>query len=126
MEVGSMSFVFVNGFQMVKEVLVNQGENFLDRPEKPLDLEVFNSRGLVSSNGHTWKQQRRFALSTLRNFGLGKRSLEERIQEECQYLTNALGEEQGEAGPKVSSHMNACVLVPAKNHLSLQLVLTTF
>ncbi|XP_067157425.1 cytochrome P450 2J2-like [Apteryx mantelli] len=95
LEVGSMSFVFVNGFQMIKEVLVNQGENFLDRPEMPLDLEVFNNRGLVSSNGHTWKQQRRFALSTLRNFGLGKRSLEERIQEECQYLTNALGEEQG-------------------------------
>ncbi|XP_067157424.1 cytochrome P450 2J2-like [Apteryx mantelli] len=95
MEVGSMSYVFVNSFQMVKEVLVNQGENFLDRPEMPLDLEVFSSRGLISSNGHTWKQQRRFALSTLRNFGLGKRSLEERIQEECQYLTNALGEEQG-------------------------------
>ncbi|NXD77235.1 CP2J2 protein, partial [Halcyon senegalensis] len=95
MEMGSASFVFVNGLRMVKEVLVNQGENFLDRPEIPLDREVFSKIGLVSSNGHLWKQQRRFTLSTLRNFGLGKRSLEERIQEESRCLVEVFGDEQG-------------------------------
>ncbi|XP_064372336.1 cytochrome P450 2J2-like [Dromaius novaehollandiae] len=95
LHVGSMSCVFVSGFQMVKEVLVNQGENFLDRPVMPVQLAIFSSRGLIASNGHTWKQQRRFTLSTLRNFGLGKRSLEERIQEESRYLVDAIGEEQG-------------------------------
>ncbi|XP_074817742.1 cytochrome P450 2J2-like isoform X2 [Natator depressus] len=93
MQSGNLTFVIVNGFQLVKEVLVHQGEYFLDRPQMPLIYEIF---GLVTSNGHSWKQQRRFALSTLRNFGLGKRSLEERIQEESRYLTDAIEEEKGE------------------------------
>ncbi|XP_075566680.1 cytochrome P450 2J4 isoform X2 [Pelecanus crispus] len=94
-QMGSTSFVFINGLRMVKEVLVNQGENFMDRPEIPIDREVFSNMGLVSSNGHLWKQQRRFTLTTLRNLGLGKRGLEERIQEECRCLVDAFGDEQG-------------------------------
>ncbi|NXE72513.1 CP2J2 protein, partial [Cochlearius cochlearius] len=95
LHLGSASFVFINGLRMVKEVLVNQGENFMDRPDIPLDREIFSNIGLVSSNGHLWKQQRRFTLTTLRNFGLGKRGLEERIQEECRYLVDVFGDEQG-------------------------------
>uniref|UniRef100_A0A8C4V830 CP2J2 protein n=1 Tax=Falco tinnunculus TaxID=100819 RepID=A0A8C4V830_FALTI len=95
LQMGTTSFVFVNGLRMVKEALVNQGENFIDRPEIPVDKEIFSKLGLVSSNGHLWKQQRRFTLTTLRNLGLGKRSLEERIQEECRYLVDVFGDEQG-------------------------------
>ncbi|XP_021260983.1 cytochrome P450 2J2-like isoform X3 [Numida meleagris] len=94
-QVGSMSFVIINGLSLVKEALVTQGENFIDRPQFPANTELFNKLGLVSSNGHLWKQQRRFTLTTLRNFGLGKRSLEERIQEECRFLTDAFRDEQG-------------------------------
>ncbi|NXI74151.1 CP2J2 protein, partial [Anseranas semipalmata] len=95
LQMGSQDFVIINGLQMVKEALVTQGDNFLDRPEVPLDAEVFSKLGLISSNGHLWKQQRRFTLTTFRNFGLGKRSLEERIQEECRFLVDAFREEQG-------------------------------
>ncbi|XP_064003034.1 cytochrome P450 2J2-like isoform X2 [Pogoniulus pusillus] len=94
-QVGNLSFVFISGQQLIKEVLVNQGENFIDRPDMPLEQNFFSNKGLVNSNGLLWKQQRRFTLSTLRNFGLGKRSLEERIQEECQCLVDAFAEEQG-------------------------------
>jgi len=48
MQVGSMSFVIVNGLQMIKEALVTQGENFMDRPEFPMNAEVFNKFGELS------------------------------------------------------------------------------
>ncbi|XP_062994266.1 cytochrome P450 2J2-like [Elgaria multicarinata webbii] len=96
MQFGTKQFVVVNGMHLVKEALVHQGENFVDRPKFPLMHEIFGEFGLVSSNGLSWKQQRRFALSTLRNFGLGKRSLDERIQEESRYLTDAIEEEKGQ------------------------------
>nr|XP_056705330.1 cytochrome P450 2J4-like [Euleptes europaea] len=96
LQIGSMWMVIINGLPLVKEALVHQGENFIDRPRFPMNDEIFGVSGLISSNGKSWKEQRRFALSTLRNFGLGKRSLEERIQEEIRYLMDAIEEEKGQ------------------------------
>uniref|UniRef100_F6TIX3 Cytochrome P450 family 2 subfamily J member 2 n=1 Tax=Monodelphis domestica TaxID=13616 RepID=F6TIX3_MONDO len=96
MEMGSISFILVTGLPLIKEVLVNQGQVFIDRPQVPLNFYVLKSFGLVMSNGQAWKDQRRFALMTLRNFGLGKRTLEHRIQEEVRYLTEAIREEKGQ------------------------------
>ncbi|XP_042318055.1 cytochrome P450 2J2-like [Sceloporus undulatus] len=94
-QLGNIPIVVVNGPQLVKEALIHQGENFLDRPKLPILYDRFQTFGLIFSNGVSWKQQRRFALSTLRNFGLGKKSLEERIQEESRFLTDAIEEKKG-------------------------------
>uniref|UniRef100_A0A8C6YH61 Cytochrome P450 2G1 n=1 Tax=Naja naja TaxID=35670 RepID=A0A8C6YH61_NAJNA len=62
---GPRRVVVLCGHDTVKEALVDQAEEF-------------SGRGEITER----EQLRRFSLTTLRNFGMGKRSIEERIQEE--------------------------------------------
>ncbi|XP_041790866.1 cytochrome P450 2J6-like [Chelmon rostratus] len=74
--------VVLNGFEVVKEALVNQGDSLAKRPVLPILQDIGHGLGVIFSNGNIWKQQRRFALSTLKYFGFGKKSLEPIILEE--------------------------------------------
>ncbi|KAK2835780.1 hypothetical protein Q5P01_016264 [Channa striata] len=95
---GSEKWVFVCGNKMVKEALVTQAENFVDRPSNAITDRFYsgNSAGLFMSNGDIWKTQRRFALSTLRTFGLGKSIIEQSICEEVGHLQEEIEKERGE------------------------------
>ncbi|XP_051802860.1 cytochrome P450 2J6-like isoform X9 [Acanthochromis polyacanthus] len=79
---GQKWMVVLSGLEVLKEALVIQGDSLTDRPELPLLVERSRGLGVLFSNGHIWRQQRRFALSTLRYFGFGKKSLEPVILEE--------------------------------------------
>ncbi|XP_072836090.2 cytochrome P450 2C5 isoform X1 [Pogona vitticeps] len=87
---GLQRIVVLCGYEVMKEALVDHAEEFSGRGQLPAFSKDFNEHGIVFANGHRWKQLRRFSLSTLRNFGMGKRSIEERIQEEAQCLAEEL------------------------------------
>ncbi|XP_028665549.2 cytochrome P450 2D3 [Erpetoichthys calabaricus] len=95
--IGSTPVVILHGLQAVKEALVTQAVEFAGRPQGLLVNDVTEYKGVIIVNyGTHWKEQRRFALSTLRNFGLGKKSMEARIQEEVAHLTESLEKYKGQ------------------------------
>ncbi|KAL1776170.1 cytochrome P450 2J3 isoform X1, partial [Sigmodon hispidus] len=96
LEFGNISSVLISSLPLIKEAFTHLDENFLNRPKFPVQKHMFSENGLVFSNGQPWKERRRFTLMTLRNFGLGKKSLEQRIQEEARHLVEAIGEEGGQ------------------------------
>ncbi|CAH2324592.1 cytochrome P450 2J6-like [Pelobates cultripes] len=84
---GFTPVVVVRGFKALKEILITRGVEFADRPHNRITLRITEKKGLaMAPYGQAWKEHRRFTLCTLRNFGLGKKSMEERIAEESSYL----------------------------------------
>ncbi|CAB1326476.1 unnamed protein product [Coregonus sp. 'balchen'] len=93
---GGEKVVFVSGYKMVKEVLMTQGDNFLDRPASPLFSDIFKDCGISVSNGYRWRRQRQFSVAHLKHFGEGKKTLELHVQQECNFLCQAFQQEMGE------------------------------
>ena len=60
------------------------------------ELQLFHvSFSGIVWNDTRWKDSRRFALTALRDFGLGKASVEQRVQEEAQAVADVFDSHQG-------------------------------
>lgn len=60
-----------------------------------IDFCLVCFEGVVLSNGYLWKNQRKFAVTHLRNIGEGKKSFELSIQQENNFLCDAFKAEKG-------------------------------
>uniref|UniRef100_A0AAY4DQR7 Cytochrome P450 n=1 Tax=Denticeps clupeoides TaxID=299321 RepID=A0AAY4DQR7_9TELE len=89
---GLQRVVVLVGFETVKEALVDQAEDFSGRAPVPFVYKATRGYGIVISNGERWRQMRRFTLTTLRDFGMGRKKMESWIQEESKHLVDLLRE----------------------------------
>lgn len=95
LRLGSLNTVVVNKYRMVKEALMDQANIFTGRPTNDVLKRIMKCQGVTFNNGYSWKQQRRFTLSTLKYFGVGKKSLESSIMEEYEFLHQAIMDTNG-------------------------------
>ncbi|XP_045710034.1 cytochrome P450 2E1 isoform X2 [Phyllostomus hastatus] len=94
---GSRPIVVLHGYQAVREALLQHKSDFAGRGEYVVFRE-HKHRGVTFNNGPSWKDTRRFSLSILRDYGMGKQGNEARIQREIPFLMEALRKTHGFLG----------------------------
>ncbi|NXY22985.1 CP2J6 protein, partial [Atrichornis clamosus] len=87
--------IVLQGFQTVKEGLTVHAEDVAGRPVANIFQILTHGKGVMFSNGHVWKQQRRFGIATMRKMGVGKKDQEHRLQEEAFHLVEYLQKTNG-------------------------------
>ncbi|XP_053315651.1 cytochrome P450 2K1-like [Spea bombifrons] len=85
-QLGTTKILVLCGYETVKDALLNYGDALSDRPIIPIISDISKEHGVIFSNGENWKVMRRFTLTTLRDFGMGRKLLEDKINEESNSL----------------------------------------
>ncbi|XP_023682988.1 cytochrome P450 2F2-like [Paramormyrops kingsleyae] len=110
---GGRPAVVLNGLQAMKEAMVTKSVDFAGRPQGLMVSHITEGKGVILADyGPSWREHRRFALMTLRNFGLGKKSMEERILDEISYVITCLDRSVGQSmSPQTLFHKAASNII---------------
>ncbi|XP_061477828.1 cytochrome P450 2B4-like [Rhineura floridana] len=94
---GPNPMVVLCGYEVVKDALVDHSEEFGGRPDLPTNDRITKGLGIISRDDNKWRELRRFTLSTLRDFGMGKKTMSEKVQEEARFLMEQFAATKGQA-----------------------------
>ena len=94
--------VILSNYSTVKKVFSDDAATGRDQSSQIKVGTAWKDHGLILSEGDLWKTHRRFALSTLRDLGMGKNWLEDTIIGEVDGLCDLLRKTEGKPfNPKV-------------------------
>ncbi|XP_073442573.1 cytochrome P450 2A10-like isoform X2 [Dendrobates tinctorius] len=108
LQLGVEKVVVICGLEAIKDALVNHGDGFSGRPKVALFDEIFKRQGILFASNDNWRAMRRFTLSTLRDFGMGKETIENNISEESNFLVQKFRSYKGEPFDNILN-LNAAV-----------------
>ncbi|XP_055863880.1 cytochrome P450 2U1-like [Biomphalaria glabrata] len=97
LQMGPQRTIFVNTYEAMKEAFIKKGDYFSDRQNDNFlakHIPQFTN-GVILASGADWKAQRTTSLAILRNFGMGKNILAEKITEEISYFIRELAKANG-------------------------------
>ncbi|CAI5451075.1 unnamed protein product [Caenorhabditis angaria] len=84
--IGPMPTVYIADYKIAYETHIKQSQIFSNRFSPGIFHYIREGRGIIASNGEFWQQHRRFALQTLRDFGVGRNVMEDKILNELNWL----------------------------------------
>uniref|UniRef100_A0A914P187 Cytochrome P450 n=1 Tax=Panagrolaimus davidi TaxID=227884 RepID=A0A914P187_9BILA len=98
---GESPVVSINDVPTILETFIKDGDTFAGRPTNMLvtDMTRHGRNGLIFTDGPIWREHRRFALHVLRDFGMGKNLMQERVLDEVSFLIDGV-KKQIAAGEK--------------------------
>ena len=97
----------LNGYDLISEAHLTHHESLLARP-KYFVFEENRYSGIISLSGSKWKEQRAFLQSVLRDLGMGRNIMAERIKIEADYMLATIAKSQG-AATNISNLVMVCV-----------------
>ncbi|XP_074594578.1 cytochrome P450 2F2-like [Brevipalpus obovatus] len=114
---GKYDFVIINDWFHANEAFSK--EELLARPPEGFAGGLLRGKGIVDLSGQAWKDQRRTALHLLRDIGLGKSVMEDKIMEEIETFANELDKHKDKPFNiaellSASTSNNICVLTYGK------------
>ncbi|XP_019642652.1 PREDICTED: cytochrome P450 2U1-like [Branchiostoma belcheri] len=113
--IGRVPNIVLSRYETIRTALVKRADDFSSRRIPPRIADIRGdattkdtAKGvLFAAYGPEWKHQRKFALMTLRDFGVGKRSLEGKISEEANALVQEILSQNGQTFDLKSIVQNA-------------------
>lgn len=103
--------VMVCQIDLMKKFFIKNGDVFSGRWRNFItDSMLDGLNGVVQVDGDKWREQRRFSLHVLRDFGFGRASMEEKIMTEIGKFMDNL-EKIGQNGEVIEPerHLGVCV-----------------